>query len=64
MKIGNSYLNTPFKCSLYSCEKDAEAIIKKLFVTSKPYSDILKRLLIINTKDCLDDSNKNYDIIR
>ena len=63
MKVGSSYLNTPFKCSLYSCEKDAEAIIKKLFVTSRPYSDMLKRLLIINTKDCLDDSNKNYDTI-
>ena len=38
-----------------SCEKDTELIIKKLFVDSKPYSDELKRLLLINTKDCLDD---------
>lgn len=50
----------PIKSSFYSCEKDAETIIKKLFVSSNPYSDDLKRLLIINTKDCLDDSNENY----
>jgi hypothetical protein len=31
-----------------------------LFVTSKPYSDELKRLLVINTKDCLDNSNEKY----
>ena len=53
-------ITKPIKSSLYSCEKDAEAIIKKLFVSSKPYSDELKRLLVINTKDCLDDSNENY----
>lgn len=46
--------------SFYSCEKDAETIIKKLFVDSQPYSDELKRLLVINTKDCLDKSNENY----
>ena len=50
----------PLKSSFLSCEKDAETIIKKLFVTSKPYSDELKRLLVINTKDCLDNSNENY----
>ena len=43
------------KSSFLSCEKDAEAIVKKLFVESRPYSDELKRLLLINTKDCLDD---------
>ena len=53
-------MNKPFKSSFLSCEKDAETIIKKLFVTSKPYSDELKRLLVINTKDCLDNSNENY----
>lgn len=62
MKLG-TYLTQPLKCSFYSCEKDAETIIKKLFVSSQPYSDILKRLLIINTKDCLDSSNKDYDTI-
>lgn len=50
-----------FESSFLSCEKDTESIIKKLFVDSKPYSDILKRLLIINTPDCLDDmTNQAY----
>lgn len=44
-----------FKSSFLSCEKDAELIVRKLFVDSRPYSDELKRLLLINTKDCLDD---------
>jgi hypothetical protein len=41
--------------SFMSCEKDSELIIRKLLVENKPYSDELKRLLLINTKDCLDD---------
>lgn len=50
-----------FKSSFLSCEKDTEEIIKKLFVDSRPYSDMLKRLLIINTKDCLYDmTNQKY----
>ena len=44
-----------FTSSFLSCEKDLESILKKLFVESQPYSDDLKRLLVINTKDCLDD---------
>ena len=40
-----------------SFEKDCEVILKKLFITSQPYSDILKRLLVINTKDCLDNQD-------
>ena len=56
----DTILGKPLKSSFLSCEKDAETIIKKLFVTSKPYSDELKRLLVINTKDCLDNSNENY----
>lgn len=56
----NGYTGT-FESSFLSCEKDTEMIIKKLFVDSKPYSDILKRLLIINTPDCLDDmTNQVY----
>lgn len=50
----NGYIGE-FKSSFLSCEKDAETIIKKLFVDSRPYSDFLKRLLLINTKDCLTD---------
>jgi hypothetical protein len=44
-----------FTSSFLSCEKDLEAILKKLFIESQPYSNDLKRLLVINTKDCLDD---------
>lgn len=56
----NGYIGE-FKSSFLSCEKDAEAIVKKLFVDSRPYSDLLKRLLIINTPDCLDDmTNPKY----
>ncbi len=45
----------PFQSSFLTCEKDTELILRKLFVESQPYSDILKRLLVINTKDCLDN---------
>lgn len=53
-------MTKPLRSSFLSCEKDAETIIKKLLVTSQPYSNELKRLLVINTKDCLDNSNENY----
>jgi hypothetical protein len=56
----DTIMTKPLKSSFYSCEKDAEAIIKKLFVSSNPYSEELKRLLVLNTKDCLDKSNQNY----
>lgn len=50
-----------FKSSFLSCEKDTETIIKKLFVDSRPYSDELKKLLIINNPDCLSaKSNLKY----
>jgi hypothetical protein len=50
-----------FTSSFLSCEKDLEAILRKLFVESQPYSDDLKRLLVINMKDCLDNkSNPIY----
>ena len=59
MRSIKNYINedgtTNLKSSFLSCEKDAELIIKKLFIDSRPYSDELKRLLLINTKDCLDD---------
>ena len=48
-------LKMDIKSSFLSCEKDFETIMKKLFVESRPFSDILKRLLIIETKDCLDN---------
>ena len=56
----NGYIGE-FKSSFLSCEKDAEAIVRKLFVDSNPYSDMLKRLLLINTPDCLNDmTNPKY----
>lgn len=51
-----------FTSSFLSCQKDLEEILKRLFVTSQPYSDELKKLLVINTKDCLD--NKNSEVYR
>ena len=47
--------------SFLSCEKDFETILKKLFIENQPYSNELKRLLVINTKDCLDnEDNPEY----
>ncbi|AXF52481.1 MAG: hypothetical protein [Caudoviricetes sp.] len=50
--------------SFLSCEKDMETILRKLFIDSKQYGEELKRLLVLNTKDCLDDlKNKEYAAI-
>lgn len=49
-----------FSSSFLSCEKDVETILRRLFIQSKPYSDKLKRLLIVNMKDCLDENNEMY----
>ena len=49
-----------FTSSFLSYEKDLETILKRLFVESQPYSNDLKRLLVINTKDCLD--NKTSEV--
>ena len=46
-----------FKTSFLSVGKDTETILNKLFIQSGPHSEHLKRLLIINAKDCL--SNKD-----
>ena len=50
-------VNLNLKSSFQSIEKDTEIILRKLFIENKPLSDELKKLLIINTKDCLDDPN-------
>lgn len=47
--------------SFLSCEKDAESVVRKLFMESQPHSNILKKLLVINNPDCLD--NPQYDKI-
>ena len=45
------------KSSFQSVEKDIEIILRKLFIENYSLSDELKKLLIINTKDCLDITN-------
>ena len=52
----------PIYSSFFSCGTDVQAILKSLFVLSRPYSDMLKRLLIINNKDCL-KKNEDYQKI-
>lgn len=47
------------KTSFMSIAKDQETIWRKLLVES-PYKNLFKRLLVINTKDCLDLSNLSY----
>ena len=46
----------PLKSSFLSFEKDIETILKALFVQSQPHSDGLKRLLVLSTRDCLDNT--------
>lgn len=41
--------------SFLGAEKDIAIILNRLFVEDKTYSDRLKRLLVINTPDCLFD---------
>ena len=47
-------MRTSLKSSFLSCEKDFQTILRRLFVESQPYDKELKKLLVINTKDCLD----------
>ena len=53
----------PIQSSFLSCEKDLELILNKLFIDTGKYSRWLKKLLIINTKDCLDKTITKYDDI-
>lgn len=53
----------PIYSSLLSCDKDIQQILKTLFIYSKPYSNILKKLLIINNKDCLESKKEEYQKI-
>lgn len=59
-RIASNLLNKNFRSSFLSCQKDQETIWRKLLVESKPHSDDLKRLLIINTPDCLDRTQEQY----
>lgn len=53
-------LTRPIRSSFLGVSQDAKSILQTLFVTSKPYSDRLKRLLLVNQPDCLDESNQLY----
>lgn len=57
MRRDTRITSSEFSSSFLSCEKDMEEILRKLFIASEPYSSILKRLLVINTKDCLDNED-------
>ena len=59
-RIASNLLETNYRSTFLSCGKDQELIWRKLLVESKPYSDKLKRLLIINTPDCLDRIQAQY----
>lgn len=48
--------------SFLSCGKDTKRILKRLFVDNREYSEKLKRLLVVNTPDCLDTSKYQKDI--
>lgn len=50
----------PLYSSFLSCEKDTETVLRKIFMDEKQHARTLKKLLIINTKDCLDDSKQEY----
>lgn len=47
-----------------SCERDFKMILYRLFIENKKHGDELKKLLIITTKDCLDEEHaKEYQEI-
>lgn len=56
MKINT--IPKPLQSSFLSIEKDCETILNKLFIESRPYSDDLKALLVLNVKDCLNYKSK------
>ena len=65
MRVKQASLAKDFKSSFLSMEKDQQLIWRKLFVENRPYSDYLKRLLVINTEDCLDESKQQYrDVLK
>ena len=55
MIVGTKGINMGDGKGDYVATSIRETILRKLFIESRPYSDDLKRLLVINTKDCLDD---------
>ena len=48
-------LTKPLKSSFLSVERDFQLIIEKLFADHPQHAKMLKRLLVINEPDCLDN---------
>lgn len=63
MRIQGAMLAKNFRTSFLSCERDMETILKKLFVDSQPYSNKLKKLLVVNAPDCLDETQEQYNLM-
>ena len=59
-KVSSNVLRKNFQRSFISHQADQEMIWRKLFVDSEGYSDILYRLLVIDQKDCLDETQAQY----
>lgn len=63
MRIKSSMLATDYKPSFLSFEKDQELIWRRLFIDNRQYGDMVKRLLVINSPDCMDMTNYQYQKI-
>lgn len=59
-KVASNILQKNFSSTFTSISKDQETIWRKLLVESKPYSDKLKKLLIVNTPNCLDPTQEQF----
>lgn len=58
--ISTKKIFSPF----FSCPQDISKLLEILFIKNRPYSNMLKRLLIINSPDCLDSKkDKEYNAI-
>lgn len=60
LTVDKNVMKSLRKNSFLSCSKDMQTIIRRLFVESKPYSDELKKLLVLNVPDCLTSNNPQY----
>ena len=58
MHVNLAKIEGPLESSFLSCEKDTETILRRLFIESQPHNSTLKRLLVVNTKDCLTNLNE------
>lgn len=63
MRIKASMLANDYKPSFLSFEKDQELIWRRLFIDNRQYGDMVKRLLVINSPDCMDMTNYQYQRI-